>query len=71
MHFNSKGPLLSHRRVSEIDKALVDHGKKRNAAQDVTGATSGTALVIDLVDGIHFALAIKKLEFCKMASLSS
>ena len=47
--------------MSEIDKALVDHGKKRNAAQDVTGATNGTALGIDLVDGIHFALAIKKL----------
>ena len=54
MHFTSKGPLLSHRCVSEIDKALVDDGIKRNAEKDVTGATNGTALGIDLVDGIYF-----------------
>ena len=38
-HFTSKGPLHSHRRTSEIDKALVDHGTKRNAEKDVKGCT--------------------------------
>ena len=52
MHFTSKGPLLSHRRMSENDKALVDHGVIRNAENDVTSAINGTALGIDLVDGI-------------------
>ena len=47
--------------MSEIDRALVDHGTKRNAKKDVTGATNGNALGIDLVDGRHFAFATKKL----------
>ena len=47
--YTSKGPLLSHRLVSEIHKALVDHGIKRNAEKDVTGAANGTALGLDLV----------------------
>ena len=51
MHFTSEGPLLSHRRTSEIDTALVDHGIKRNAEKDVKGATNGTTLGSDLVDG--------------------
>ena len=61
MHFTSEGPLLSHRRMSEIDTALVDYGTKRNAEKDVTGATNGTALGIDLVDGLYFALATNQL----------
>ena len=47
MQVTSKGPLLSHRRMSETDTALVDHGMKRNAEKDVTGATNGIALGID------------------------
>ena len=60
MHFTSKGPLLSHRRMSEIDKALVGQAVKRNAEKNVTGAEPVWGL-IDLVDGIDFALAVKKL----------
>ena len=61
MHFTSKEPLPSHRRMSEIGKALADHGIKRNAEKDVVSATNGTDFGIDLVDGIYSALAIKKL----------
>ena len=62
VHVTLQGPLHSHRRVSDIDKALVDHGIERNAEKDVTAATNGTALETDLVDGAYFAPAIKKLE---------
>ena len=61
MHVTSQGPLHSHRRVSDIDTALVDHGIERNAAKVVTAAANGTDLEIDLVDGRNFAPAIKKL----------
>ena len=47
--------------MSDIDKALVDHGIQRNAEKNLTGATNGTALGIDLVDGMYFAFAFKKL----------
>ena len=46
MHFISKRPLCSHRRMSEIDKALIDHGIKRNAEKDVTDTINGTTLGI-------------------------
>ena len=48
-------------RMGEIHKALVDRGIKRNAEKDVTGASNGTALGTDLVHGIYFAFAVKKL----------
>ena len=61
VHVTLQGPLHSHRRVSDIDKALVDHGIERNVEKDVTAATNGTALGTDLVDGAYFAPAIKKV----------
>ena len=70
LHFTSKGPLLSHRLMSDIDKALVDHGMKRNADKDVTGA-NGTAFGIDFVDGTYILQLLfffEKRECCCQAS---
>ena len=61
MRFTSKGPLLSHRRMSDIDKALADHGIERKAEKDVPAATNGTASGIDLVDGTYFCTCHHKV----------
>lgn len=52
--FFSPGPLRrSVQAMARVDKAFAAHGVVRHAKKDVTGALSGTAVGIDLVDGVQ------------------
>ena len=61
MHFTQGDPELSSSRMRDLDRAMKEGGVVRNADKDLVAASSGTAIGIDLDEGLYLAPHAEKL----------
>ena len=61
MHFTQNDPQLSASRMRDLNRAMEDGDVVRNTAKDLVGARSGTAIGIDLDEGLYLAPHAEKL----------
>ena len=71
MHFTQNDAALSASRMLDLDRAMAAGGVVRNKDKDLVATRSGTAIGIDLDEGLYLAPTLRSLPWSSLAPVAS